>query len=53
LLGSFFLVSFIRSPRITQYQSLTSFVLDQTCIHAVAHLVEALWYKPEGRGFDS
>jgi hypothetical protein len=23
------------------------------CVHAVAQLVEALRYKPEGRGFDS
>jgi hypothetical protein len=27
--------------------------IEEYVVHAVAHLVEALRYKPEGRGFDS
>ena len=39
-------VCFLSSPRVLERFQLT-------CQNKVAHLVEALRYKPEGRGFDS
>jgi len=42
-------------PRAPLYVKYPLFLSDinEYCGHAVAQLVEALCYKPEGRGFDS
>jgi hypothetical protein len=59
-----FLCSFLNYPiradtvhRISRQSVVTVVAIKLTCIfrleHAVAQLVEALRYKPEGRGFDS
>ena len=39
----------------TQRNIAEGFIFRITCVqkHALAHLVETLHYKPEGRGFDS
>jgi hypothetical protein len=42
----------LRSRILQVYCCIKIYNIDMQLGHAVAHLVEALRYKPEGRGFD-